>query len=114
MGLPLKIFKRMGRCCNQREKGAIYSSYECFEEYGFRCRGSRCTGSGSCSKFAASCCPYDMVFERDALGIIKALQAEQPDQSRLGNIIDQAKHQAPLLRSTSFVYVPGPGGWGKR
>lgn len=55
-----------------------------------------------------------IVFEGDALGIIKALQAEQPDQSRLGNIIKQAKHQAPLLRSASFVYVPGPGGWGKR
>jgi hypothetical protein len=96
------------RICIGDERGQFVATMSSLESMGSNAEDAEALAAARAVSFAASFCPYDVIFEGD-LNLIKALRDASLDSSRLGHIVEFGRQVASALRSFEFSFIPRSG-----
>lgn len=54
-------------------------------------------------------CPFEVVVEGDSLMVTEALKSDVPNLSKVGHLLDLAKHMGRCFREIFFNHISGEG-----
>jgi hypothetical protein len=95
----------------RNEKGEFLGVMSELLDYGLDAIDAEALVALRAIEFAVEVCPFNMLFEGDCLQVIKALQSDDYDSSRVGHLYAIARSKLSLLNCSSVAHVYRDGNY---